>query len=247
MDKKEILETLKILKEFSKKRNFNQGIDLIINLKELNLKKPEDNVDLYIILPYAPGRKVKICAFADKSLKDVNIFDKVISEGEFSLYSDKKKIKKLAKEHDFFVAQANLMGKVATTFGKYLGPRGKMPSPKAGCVFPPNADLKLVKERLDRTINLRTKNELVVKALVGKENMKEEEIAENVFFVYNSLIHALSKELHNIKNIYLKYTMGIPVKVGDKKEDVEKRMETEKPESIIKKKSEKILRAEEKK
>jgi len=241
MDKKNIINTLKLLKEFSKPRNFKQSVDLIVNLKDLNLKKPEDNVDLFVTLPHSIDKKLKICAFADKSLKDIaKVFDKVISEDEFPIYKDKKKIKPLAKEFDYFVAQANLMGKVATVFGKVLGPRNKMPNPKAGCVFPPTADLNILKDKLLNTTRVKTKNELAVKACVGKESMKEEDIIDNVNSVYNALIHALPKEIHNVKNVYLKYTMGTPIMVGEKKEDIEKRI-LEKDLIKKKKKEKKIL------
>jgi len=242
MDKKDIINTLKLLKEFSKPRNFKQSIDLIVNLKNLNLKKPEDNVDLFVILPHPIDKKLKICAFADQSLKDIaKVFDKVISQDEFPVYKDKKKSKELAKEYDYFIAQANLMGKVATTFGKVLGPKNKMPNPKAGCVFPPTADLNLIKDNLLKTARVKTKNELAVKACIGKEDMKEEDIIENLNSVYNSLIHALPKEIHNIKNVYLKHTMGIPIKIGEKKEEVEKRISEK---VLLKKKKEKKFHKE---
>ena len=225
MNKQDIINTLKLLKEFSKKRNFTQSIDLIVNLNGLNVKKPEDQVDLFLTLPHPFNKKLRICAFADKSLKDIaKVFDKVISEDEFLIYKDKKKIKQLSKEYDSFIAQANLMGKVATVFGKVLGPKHKMPNPKAGCVFPPTADLNILKDKLLNTLQLKTKNELIVRACVGKEDMKEEELAENIFYVYNSLIHALPNEEHNIKTVYLKYTMGLPIEVGAKREDIENRI-----------------------
>ena len=225
MDKKKISETLKLVKEFSKPRNFKQSVDLIINLKELNLKKPEDNIDLFVALPHPFAKNLKICAFADKSSKDIaKIFDKVISEDDFLVFKDKKKLKQLVKEYDYFVAQTNLMGKVATIFGKVLGPKGKMPNPKAGCVFPPNADLNIIKSKLEQIVRLRTKNEKIVKVCVGKDDMKEEDLIENIIFVYNSLIHALPKESHNIKNVYLKFTMGISMLVGETRKDIEERM-----------------------
>jgi len=229
MDKKDILNTLRLLKEFSKQRNFKQSVDLIINLKDLNLKKPEDNVDIFITLPHSFDKKLKICAFADKNLKEIaKIFDKVISEDEFIVYKDKKKSKQLAKQYDYFVAQANLMAKVATIFGKALGPKDKMPNPKAGCVFPQNADLSVVKDKLLKIVRLKTKNELIVKACVGKEDMQEDDLAENILHVYTSLIRVLSKEIYNIKGAYLKYTMGFPIKIGDKKEDIEKKISEKK-------------------
>ena len=46
--------------------------------------------------------------------------------------------------------------------------------------------------------------------------MKDEEIAENIFTIYNQLIHVLPKEKHNVKNVIIKLTMGKPIKVIEK-------------------------------
>jgi large subunit ribosomal protein L1 len=89
----------------------------------------------------------KICAFLEVKNKNVN----TITKSEFSRYNDKKEIKKLVKEYDFFIAQASLMPSVATTFGKVLGPSGKMPSPQLGILA--NEDEKTIKALLDRINN----------------------------------------------------------------------------------------------
>ena len=48
--------------------------------------------------------------------------------------------------------------------------------------------------------------------------MNIDDIAENALTVYNSLINVLPNEKHNIRDIYVKLTMGKPVKVGEKLE-----------------------------
>jgi large subunit ribosomal protein L1 len=53
----------------------------------------------------------------------------------------------------------------------------------------------------------------LVQVSIGKEDMKDEDIAENVSSLYNVLIHALPKEENNIASVYLKTTMGKPVRV----------------------------------
>jgi len=53
-----------------------------------------------------------------------------------------------------------------------------------------------------------------VKCSVGDESMEDEKIAENVVVIYNHLIALLPGEEKNIKKVYLKLTMGGPVKVG---------------------------------
>ena len=68
MDKNTILEAIKKIRENSKKRKFSQSFDLIINLKNINLKKAGDSVDMFLTLPFGRGKKVKVCALVDAQL-----------------------------------------------------------------------------------------------------------------------------------------------------------------------------------
>ncbi|HLD05923.1 MAG TPA: 50S ribosomal protein L1 [Candidatus Nanoarchaeia archaeon] len=219
MDQKLISNALKDVRS-SSKRNFVQSVDLIINLKGLNLKDPAHQVDQYIQMHYPRGKPVKLCAFVGPELADQSreVMDATISVDDFPQYSDKKQLKKLAKQYDFFVAQATVMPKVASVFGKVLGPRGKMPNPRAGCVVPPNANLKPLAARLRTTARAAARTAPTVQVAVGREDMKDEELAENAFAVYNGVLHALPQEKNNISAVYLKLTMGKPVKVEEKKE-----------------------------
>jgi large subunit ribosomal protein L1 len=215
MDKNSVKEALKKLKETSKKRNFSQTVDLIINLKDLDLKKPEQQVELFVPIHFSRGKKIKIAAFVGPELKDESekVFDKTIFIDEFQQYADKKVAKKLAAEYSFFIAQANIMPKVAQVFGKFLGSRGKMPNPKAGCVVPPKTAMQPLYERLQQTIIMRAKVQPVIKCSVGIESQNEDDIVDNIMTLYNALIHKLPNEQNNIRNILLKLTMGKPVEV----------------------------------
>ncbi|MBI2670498.1 50S ribosomal protein L1 [Candidatus Woesearchaeota archaeon] len=217
MDKSAFLNSIKKLKEVSPKREFTQSIDLIVNLKAIDLKKPEHKVDIFITLPYSKGKPVKICGLVGNELatQSKTVLDKTITNEEFKKYNEKKTIKKLASEFDFFVAQANLMAQIATVFGKTLGPRGKMPNPKAGCVVPGTAQLMPLKEKLQKTIHLQTKNEASIKASIGVEAMNDSDLSENAFSAVNSIIHVLPQEQSNIKSVILKTTMGPPVIVTE--------------------------------
>lgn len=225
MDKNLIATTLKNLKENSPKRNFRQSIDLIINLKGLDLKKPEHQVNMFVTLHYDTGKKVSVCALVGpellKSAKEV--CDEIIPVEQFDKFKGKKEIKKLANKYDYFISQANIMSKVATVFGRYLGPRGKMPNPKIGAILPPNGNVKPLYERLKKTVVLATKNESIIKCIVGKEDSKDEEIVDNILTIYNSLIQKLPNEIHNIKSVMIKQTMSPAFKIGEeKKEEKEK-------------------------
>ena len=220
MEKQELQSALAKAKDISDKRNFKQSFDLIINLKGLDPKKPEHNMDLFITLPHSRGKKVKVCALVGAELAEQakSVCDSLIMSDNFEKYKDKKEVKKLANGFDLFIAQANIMPKVATSFGRVFGPRGKMPNPKAGNVVAPNANLKPLYEKLQRTVRATTKNSPLIQCGIGTEDMNPNDVAENALTVYNSVLHALPNEKHNIKDIYVKLTMGKPVKVGEKME-----------------------------
>ncbi len=213
MEKAQVLKALEELKK-EKKRNFVQSYDLIINLKELDIKT--NPVDAFFILPHSRGKKVKICGLIGSELGDKaeKAFNFSIKEKDFALYKeDKKKTKKLAREYDFFVAQANLMAQIASVFGRALGPKGRMPNPKAGCIVPPNADLNLVAEKLQKTVQVKAKNAPVVQCIIGSEEMQDEQVVENVLAVYNQLVKLLPAEGNNVANVCLKKTMSKVIKV----------------------------------
>ena len=214
MDKQLILTKLKELKEKSKKRKFSQSIDLIVNLQQLDLKKPENKIDLFIPLPHDKGKKPKICGLVDNELvkESRENLDHTITKEEFRTL-DNEQIKKLSREFDLFIAQANIMADVAKTFGRIFGPKGKKKNPKDGCVVPGNVSLKPLKERLEKSVRLQTKNEVIVKTLVGKEDMGDEELADNILTLYNSLLSSLPQEKNNIREVLIKLTMGAPIKV----------------------------------
>jgi len=215
MDKKSILEALKKLRE-TKKRNFAQSVDLIINLRDLDIKKPEEQVDFFGSLHHPTGKKRKVCALVGPELMDESkaVCDKTISVDEFDKYSKDKKItKKLASEFDFFIAQANIMPKVAAAFGKVLGSRGKMPNPKAGCVVPPKTSLKPLYERLQNTIKISAKLSPMLQVFVGKENLKDEDLADNILDIFSQLEAKLPKGKNNIRNAFVKLTMSQAQKI----------------------------------
>ncbi|MBN1274870.1 50S ribosomal protein L1 [Candidatus Woesearchaeota archaeon] len=213
MNIESVTKALQAAKEQSKERKFSQTVDLIIALKGLNLKKPEEQVEFFVDLPHAPGKQRKICALVGPDLEEKakESCDLVITQAGFDKYKDKKEVKKLATTYDYFIAQADLMPKVAAAFGRALGPRGKMPNPKAGCILPPKAPVQPVVERLQKLARIAAKKQLAIQLAVGKDDMPERDVAENVLAVYNHLAHHLPAEKNNIKHAYLKYTMGKPV------------------------------------
>ena len=230
MDKTKVLETIKSIKENSVKRNFNQTFDLIVNFKDLDLKKT--NLDLFFTLPYSRGKSIKICGVVGEELEKQakESCDEVIVD--LKKYSDKKLVKKIAKNYDFFIAQANLMGQIASVFGRTLGPLGKMPNPKFGGVLMPGMNVKSIVDKFRKSVRVMTKKEPAIKCAIGKEDMKDEELFENFLVIYDGIIHSLPKGEHNIKSILLKLTMSKPVKIGEKIKVVKEEVEVKKPVKI---------------
>jgi len=213
MDKQKLIKALEDLKQNSQKRNFNQTYELIVNVQGLDFKKTENQVDFFMNIPHKIKQK-KICALVGPELYEdaKKICDRAISQEDFEKYKDKKVSKKLAREFDFFLAQANIMSGIASTFGKVLGPKGKMPNPKSGCIVPPKGNLKVIYEKLQTTIRVSAKTP-VMHCPIGKEDFPTEKVADNLLAVYDSLVHHLPNEKNNIKGVYVKLTMSKPVKL----------------------------------
>jgi large subunit ribosomal protein L1 len=212
MDKEKVKLALEELKK-EPKRNFTQSYDLIINLKNLVIK--QNPIDFFVTLHNNKGKKIKVAAFVNQQLADQadKFCDLTISESAFVKYKDTKAMKKLADEYDYFIAQAPLMAKVAATFGKVLGTKGKMPNPKLGCVVPPNANLEPLVKKLNTTVRLVAKKGTNLQCIVGKEDQSDEEIVDNVMTAYQAVLKQVPNETQNIKNILLKKTMSKPAKI----------------------------------
>tara|TARA_Y100000310_G_scaffold345610_1_gene467292 strand:- start:10736 stop:11395 length:660 start_codon:yes stop_codon:yes gene_type:complete len=218
MNKKQILETLKKVRESSKKRNFAQSFDIIINLKDLDLKKPDHKLNAFAQIPHGRGKKIKVCALVGGELNNdaKEHCDFTILKDDFKSY-EKRKLKKVMRDHEFFIAQANIMPDVAKAFGRFLGTAGKMPNPKAGMIVPPKGSTKMIVEKLQKTVRIATKNELAVKCSVGLETMEDDKLVENIEAVYKEVSHLLPLHDQNVRSVFIKTTMGKPVQVGGAK------------------------------
>lgn len=216
MDKKEFTKAIEDLKSNSTKRNFEQSVELILNFKDIDLKKPEQQLNYFAQLTHSTGKKKKICALSGPELEEeaTKVCDNTILQKDFGKYmKDVKLSKKIANEYDFFIAQANIMADIAKAFGRTLGVRSKMPNPKSGCVVPPKAKLEALYKKLQTTVHVNVRKAPYFQVLIGTEKMKTEDIADNAVVLVDSVLHHLPNEKNNLRSIHVKLTMSKPVKV----------------------------------
>ena len=210
-------------------RNFTESVDIIINIRDLDVKKPENRFNEEVTLPKGRGKDVKIGVIADGELivqaKNAGL-DLVINKSDLEEFGkDRKSAKKAANSVDFFVAQADMMPLVGRFLGPVLGPRGKMPKPvpASGPVLGPRgkmpkpvpASIKLdpLLERLQSTVKVGVKQQPSIQIVVGSQDMSDEDIAENIETVLTVLDRNLEKGRSQIKSMFIKTTMGPVVRV----------------------------------
>jgi large subunit ribosomal protein L1 len=211
-DQKTILNAVKEAREKSEKRKFNQSVELILKLQDIDMKSPEAKIQEVVELPYALEKPNKICVIASGELamkaRKANA-DHVVERSEIEgLAGKKQEMRKIANEYDFFIAEAPLMPLIGKTLGSVLGPRGKMPVP-----VPPSADIAGLIAKHRKTVTIRLRNQPILQSRIGMENMKDEEITENILMVLRVLEGKLKRGMKNIKFAYIKTAMGTPVKV----------------------------------
>ncbi len=192
-------EALKQLVQQSK-RNFAQSMDLIITLRNIDLKKPENKFSKDILLPHGRGKDIEVGIISDR-------LPNAITKSDIEGFS-KKDIKQLSKKYVFFLCEAPLMPLVGKILGRYLGPRGRMPR-----LLPPNQDVNALVSEMKRSVRVNVSTVPVIQVTVGTEKMGIEQLKENLLSVVEDVKKALPKGESQIRNILVKLTMGKPIKV----------------------------------
>lgn len=211
LPRERILEAVAKAREAAPARNFEQSFDLAVNLRELDMNRPDNRVNIRVHLPNGVGaRKVLVFASGDLALRARRAgADAVVEPAELDqLATDKKAAKNALKDYDAFVAEAPMMPTVGRVAGPILGPRGKMPTP-----VPPQAPIDNIIERERRTVVLRSRDKPFVHCIVGKEEMSDEGVTQNIEAVMTNLTGATKRGFANIRSVFLKLTMGDTVKV----------------------------------
>jgi large subunit ribosomal protein L1 len=212
LDNKTLLEAIKQAKEKSGKKKFNQTVDMILDIQEIDMKAPEGKIQEVVELPKPTGKPNKICIIAsgEFALKSRNAqADFVLERADLEGLAGKKKdLRKLATDYDVFVSEAPLMPLVGRILGPVLGPRGKMPIP-----VPPNADVNAIIARNRKTVVVRMRAQPIIQVSFGTEQMKDEDLVDNAQAILRVLDGKLKRGLKNVKYAFIKTSMGEPVKI----------------------------------
>ncbi len=214
MEPERFMQAVKKAKEeaASSKKKFVQSLDFIAILKP---RKTKNDVPIDTIT-YLPNRaaETKTCAFVDKDIitQVGNSFSKVVLKDDFAKY-DKKAVKKLSKEYDYFFAEASIMPQVAAKFGKQLTALNKMPNPKSGTIIAPGADFSASAKKISSAVRINTKKNNAVLIKVGDEKTEDQKIVDNMTSLYSFLKSSLGNGENDIKRMYIKPTMGKKVQV----------------------------------
>ncbi|MFX1455793.1 MAG: hypothetical protein ACFFDB_10505 [Promethearchaeota archaeon] len=206
-----------------KVRKFDETIDLIINVKDVNLNDPKNRIDKEIILSHEviSDDLPNVCVIASDEIlieaKKIGI-DTLDAEGLVNLNNEEKKYKKkFAKKYDFFIVESKMMRDVARYLARFLGPLGKMPKPFPsgyGIISNPD-DLNIALDRYRKVIRIQMKKQPIIFAKIGKKSMDSDKLFENIKTVVNYIADQMPHKFNNFKSMYLKSTMGHPCKVDE--------------------------------
>ena len=189
---------------------FNATVEAHLRMG-LDPRKADQQIRSTVQLPHGTGREVRVLVFAEGEGQRAALDAGADYAGSDDLV---QKIQGGWFEFDVAVATPGMMSKVGR-LGKVLGPRGLMPSPKAGTVVP-DADLgRVVKElkagrlefRLDRTANIHIP--------IGKVSFSNEQLVDNFAALMEAVQQAKPPAAKGsyIKKVTLTATMGPGIKV----------------------------------
>ena len=192
---------------------FDETVELHVKLG-VDSRHADQQVRGAIVLPHGTGKTVRVLVFAKGDKADA------AREAGADYVGDMDMVEKIQKENwfdfDVVVASPDMMGVVGRR-GKVLGPKGLMPSPKAGTVTPDVA--KAVKEVKAGKIEYRLDKTNIIHCPIGKASFGPEKLAEN----FNALMGAVIKAKpaaakgQYIRSCTVASTMGPGIKVATAK------------------------------
>ena len=205
----QLTELIKQVKTGSKERKFKQSIELIINFKDIDVKKGFALNEIVQLPKTSSPATVCVIATGDMSQKAKEAkADSVIGTEELDKFAtNKRESRKFINKYDFFLADTKVMPLVGKTLGQLLGPRGKMPTP-----VPFDAPIESFLARFRTSIKVRTRASLSIACKIGDESMEDSDLAINAHTVISAIEKKLPNGEKNIKKIMIKSTMSKPIK-----------------------------------
>jgi large subunit ribosomal protein L1 len=174
-------------------------------------RQADQQVRGVVLLPHGTGKAVRIIVFAEGEA------EKIARDAGADYAGGDELIKKIEGgwlDFDVAIAVPQMMGKVGK-MGKILGPRGLMPSPKAGTIVPSEDLPRLIKEsrlgrvefKIDKTANLHVP--------IGKTSFTAEQLRENLTALIEAVMKAKPSGAKGqyIKKIVVTTTMGPGIKL----------------------------------
>jgi len=193
-----------------KKRKFTETIELQIGLKNYDPNR-DKRFSGTVRLPVTPRPKMKVCIFGDAQhcdqAKAIGI-DSMSVEDLKKLNKNKKLIKKLAQKYDAFLASETIIKQVPRLVGPYFNKIGKFPG-----LLAHNEDMGSKVEEVKSTIRFQMKKVLCLGVAIGHVEMDQEDVVMNVFMSVNFLVSLLKKHWQNVKSLYIKSSMGKPIRL----------------------------------
>ena len=195
------------------KAKFDETVEVHVRLG-VDSRHADQQVRGAVVLPNGTGKKVKVLVFA-KGDKVQAALDAGAEYAGGAEYAEKIQTENWF-DFDVVIASPDMMG-VIGKLGKVLGPKGLMPSPKAGTVTPDVA--KAVTEAKAGKIEYRLDKTNIIHCPIGKASFGVEKLSEN----FNTLLGAIIKAKpaaakgQYIKSCVVASTMGPGIKVNQAK------------------------------
>ncbi len=195
------------------KAKFDETIEIHIRLG-VDSRHADQQVRGAVVLPNGTGKTVKILVFA----KGDNI--KAAEEAGADYVGGVEYAEKIQKENwfdfDVVIASPDMMGTIGR-LGKVLGPKGLMPSPKAGTVT--NDVAKAVREAKAGKIEYRLDKTNIIHCPIGKASFGAEKLQANFETLVGAVIKAkpAAAKGQYIKSCVIASTMGPGIKINQSK------------------------------
>ena len=186
---------------------FNESIE--VSLKTgVDPKKSDQQIRGTVVLPHGTGKVLRVVVIA----KDEQSKEALAAGAEEAGVDLVKKIQDGWTDFDVLISTPEMMREVGK-LGKVLGPRGLMPTPKAGTVTTDVA--KAVTEVKKGKIEFKADKNGVINLVIGKLSFVSDQLVENIIAVLAAIMRAkpVTAKGQYLKSMYVSSTMGPGLKV----------------------------------